>query len=299
MVNREILNRKDPLTGFHTKEGLIEYVLSKTTSIYDKPRSLTAIILDLDSFKQINDRYGHLVGDDALRHFSMIINQALKGQHFVSRYGGDEFVIVLYNTTQKENIENAQRIKTLLKKDKLYIASGEHIEIKTSIGIATYPRDGQTPRQLLESADQALYYAKKHGRNKIISSYNLQSRSRVDTISMAGKVIASVLIVTALLFILMKGNSVKSLGAYFGNMRQYILYSANRMLYKKNYCRIELKGDKKISGWIIEEQSDFLLISFSKPQVRLNPFNFNEALLTHPLRVPQKEITSFVKILKE
>src|SRR3989338_4849354 len=95
MANIEILNRKDPLTGFHTKEGLNEYLGSRLSAVYEKAKDLSVIMVDLDNFKGINDKYAHLVGDDALRYFSMVINSVLKGQLFVARYRGDEFVIVM------------------------------------------------------------------------------------------------------------------------------------------------------------------------------------------------------------
>ena len=125
MVNSEILNRKDPLTGFHTKEGLNEYLASQLTAVYEKVKHLSVIILDLDKFKEINDTHGHMVGDDALRYFSMVINTVLKGQHFVARYGGDEFVIVMPDSLDGwDSLDVAACIKEALNKEKFYTEIG-------------------------------------------------------------------------------------------------------------------------------------------------------------------------------
>ena len=186
MANMEILNRKDPLTGFHTKDGHNEYLMSKITSVYEKAKSLSVLILDLDNFKGINDKYGHQIGDDVLRFFSMAINMALKGQHFVARYGGDEFVIVLFDNEQgNESLEVAHRIKTVLNKEKFSSPRGA-IKMSTSIGISNFPRDGKTVREIIDVADQAMYYAKKHGKNQVISSRNMK------VVSLRNKFIATI-----------------------------------------------------------------------------------------------------------
>ena len=80
---------------------------------------------------------------------------------------------------------------------------------------------------------------------------------------------------------------------------QVLMRIVKQKLNKKNYCEIGLKDWKELTGWIIEDQADFISISFSRPEMMLNPFSFDESALTYPLQVPKENIVSFVKILKE
>jgi len=290
MTNPDIINRKDPLTGFHTKEGLNEYLNSKLSSVYEKAKTLSVIILDLDKFKEINDTYGHLAGDDALRYFSMVINIALKGQHFVARYGGDEFVIVMYDSPDgRGSSEIAERIKTILKKEKFSTVGGV-LKVHSSIGIATYPHDAKTARELIEMADQALYYAKKHGRDKVISSRRLKAHALKDKISLAVKVCLIVVFVSVSLSTYSKSESFKGFIVYYQNISYFVLYQMHRLKNRYGYSSIELKDDRTIEGWIVKEDADTLSLSITKPTLQLNPFRLDYASLIQPIRIPKSMV---------
>lgn len=297
MANPEILNRKDPLTGFHTKEGLGEYLSSKIASLFEKTERLSVIILDLDNFKGINDRYGHLVGDDALRYFSMVINKALRGQHFVARYGGDEFVIVMPDSaTGKDSFDVAGRIRVLFRKERFHTPRST-INIRSSIGIATYPADAKTARELLGMADQALYYAKKHGRNKIVRCSYIKAHSFLDKLTLFIKLAAAIVLIAAVLVSYFGTGSLKGVVVYYQNIHAYIDYQLHFKRDKHNYCYLEFKNGRKVEGWIVKENSDMLFISISKPILILNPLRSTFAIA--PVKIPKAVIYSSIKTFKK
>ena len=297
MANTEILNRKDPLTGFHTKEGLNEYLTSRLNAIYDNPKSLSVIMLDLDSFKGINDKYGHLTGDDALRFFARVINTALKGQHFVARYGGDEFVIVMPDSNNcRESTEIANRIRMGLQKDKFVTPTGT-IRINTSIGIGNYPRDAKTPRELIEMADQALYYAKKHGKNRVIHSRGLKSTFAIDKIFLGIKTVLVLCVILVLIITFGSTGSLRGVALYCGRIGYYGQFKYNQLFKRYNYCSVELKRAREIQGWIIEDKANYLVLSPIKPALKLT--SLGSATVFQPIKIPRTFILAVSKSLKD
>lgn len=122
------------------------------------------LFLDLDGFKAVNDTLGHQTGDELLRNVSARLISAVREGDIVSRYGGDEFVVLLADVTDKELIESvSQRI--IQEVSRPYWINSQDVEISTSIGIARYPLDGKTSTELVEHADQALYVSKHSGRH--------------------------------------------------------------------------------------------------------------------------------------
>ena len=286
MANSEILNRKDPLTGFHTKEGLNEYLSSKMSgSAYEKTKPMSVIILDLDNFKGINDRFGHMAGDDALRFFSGAMNTALKGQHFVARYGGDEFVIVMFDSEDgRGGTEVGSRIKAVLNKERFNSPVGP-LKIGSSIGISNYPHDGKTPREILEAADQALYYVKKHGRKKALSSRHIRAEAIRDKVFFAAKLAVVLFILFAGFFSYRRSESFKGVVYYYRNFYDYAQYRIYALLKPKNYLSLDLKDGNKIAGWIIREDSNSVSLSMQKPALRLGPSN--EGIIFQPVKIPR------------
>ena len=182
-MNAELtrLASTDSLTSLNNRGALLGRLFEerdRTERYQDKGhQSFSLLFIDLDNFKYYNDEFGHKLGDAILKEFSQIIKNSIRTVDFASRYGGDEFVLLLPETTTQESLVVAQRILQELKaregfKDLVETYSGLEATIpqdkilSCSIGITQYPRDAATtPEQLLHLADTALYEAKRQGKN--------------------------------------------------------------------------------------------------------------------------------------
>ena len=136
-----------------------------TSKRYEQEFSL--IIIDIDFFKKFNDTYGHQVGDAVLRTVAQILKKNTRATDYVCRYGGEEMSIILPQTSKKEALVNAQRICDAVAKTPLKVNNNTEVNITISLGVSAFPQDGDTPQKLIECADEALYYAKEHGRNQV------------------------------------------------------------------------------------------------------------------------------------
>ncbi|WP_165972104.1 sensor domain-containing diguanylate cyclase [Paenibacillus piri] len=126
-------------------------------------RRLALFYLDLDDFKQINDRYGHAVGDELLKKVASRLLHCVRDPDTVCRLGGDEFVILLQQVDHSEDIHKvAQRVMSAL--NKRFVIGRHDITVACSMGAALYPQDG-SEEQLIQSADKAMYQSKKHGKH--------------------------------------------------------------------------------------------------------------------------------------
>jgi diguanylate cyclase (GGDEF)-like protein len=132
---------------------------------YSEPLSL--IMIDLDRFKDINDRFGHVAGDDVLRAVGELLHETLRVSDVAARYGGDEFAIILPGTTKTEAWVVAEKIRSELQELHLQASVGQSLVIRASLGVASYSLDHEGPLQLLEAADAALYRAKHSGRDRV------------------------------------------------------------------------------------------------------------------------------------
>ena len=158
---------RDPLTALHNQRmfrELLGYEVGRA-SRHDDEFSL--LMLDLDNFKHVNDRYGHAFGDQFLHAFAKVLENAVRPGDFVARYGGDEFTIILPETGEEQAHTVAQRIAGLLEKLALTAPDGSNVRATTSIGIAIYPRHADDPRDLFVVADNMMYKAKRKGKNQI------------------------------------------------------------------------------------------------------------------------------------
>lgn len=167
MVMRD-LSVRDELTGLYNRRHLHERADADIANASRHNLPVSLLLLDLDHFKQLNDLNDHLVGDAALKKVAQVLQDSTRGIDTVARFGGEEMVIVLPQT----GTEGAQRVGEKLRAAiETTSFRGEKLlpggKLTVSVGIATYPRDGGTFKELLECADKAMYRAKRNGRNRV------------------------------------------------------------------------------------------------------------------------------------
>ena len=131
--------------------------------------SVTLVMLDIDHFKQVNDRHGHLAGDAVLRHVARFLEGQVRGIDLVARYGGEEFALVLPETAKADALTLTERLRVKLHQQRIDGGAGE-LSISASFGVASYPDDAPSVRGLIALADQALYAAKAAGRNRVCAA---------------------------------------------------------------------------------------------------------------------------------
>lgn len=168
--------KRDPLTGIFNRQYTEEKLKGYFADNSRKASSLAVVFIDLDYFKTLNDQHGHAVGDAALKAFAAILEQELGSSCIAGRYGGEEFVALMPGQTQEAALEFAQRLQEYLASTPLLSHDKEDIYISASMGIAVHSRHEQDSEsgsfsdadKLLDSADKAMYSAKRTGRNQII-----------------------------------------------------------------------------------------------------------------------------------
>lgn len=160
----QTLSRTDHLTGLFNR-GYWEYRLIKEFRRYDRyeqPSSL--IMLDIDHFKKINDKFGHTIGDEAIRGVSRAIKEQVRDLDVAGRYGGEEFGIILTNTNGDGACVFAERLRVAIEKLTIF-AEGHEINFTVSLGVAELSNEIHDHRTWIEKADHALYKSKENGRN--------------------------------------------------------------------------------------------------------------------------------------
>ena len=154
---------RDRLTGLFNR-GFLDETLDRLVAVRQISREPFAVaIVDLDHFKKINDEFGHLVGDVALRRAATELQEAFRGKDVIARIGGEEFAVVLIDMDPRTAVERLQAWRQRLSLDP------QKPRLSASVGVAFFPADGVDPRDLLDAADQRLYRAKRGGRNRLIS----------------------------------------------------------------------------------------------------------------------------------
>jgi len=158
----ELSNEKniDTLTGLYKKPYFISYLERNL----DKANDYAVIVIDLDNFKRVNDIYGHLAGDDVLKEFALLIKGNIRADDIFARWGGEEFLMLLKNTSLDNAIKKLEQIHAIIENHK-FIHIGE---LTASFGI-TNGIEGDTIDSILQRADNALYEAKDRGKNQIVS----------------------------------------------------------------------------------------------------------------------------------
>jgi diguanylate cyclase (GGDEF)-like protein len=155
----------DSLLRIWNRTAIMDLLTTELSRARRLQTSLSVFFVDLDSFKRINDSYGHLVGDDVLRSTAEKTSRAVREYDYVGRYGGEEFLVVLPNCSAATAREVAERVRLHIA-DEPIVIDPVKVEVTASIGVAQW-RPGQEVRDLLHRADIALYRAKHNGRNRV------------------------------------------------------------------------------------------------------------------------------------
>ncbi|MDY0049796.1 MAG: diguanylate cyclase [Halothiobacillaceae bacterium] len=163
------LASNDMLTGLPNRQHGENYLKEQLAACAAQGKKLSLCLFDIDQFKPINDRYGHLVGDEVLRQVGELVRSEVQAPDMGLRWGGDEFVLICPGQGSEYGIAQAERLRQRFAshdwRKQLDIARMP--PVTPSLGLATFPDCGQTPQALLHAADLALYQAKSHGRNRL------------------------------------------------------------------------------------------------------------------------------------
>lgn len=151
----------DPLTGLANR-GTFQESLTRELSRADRSgEPVTLLILDIDHFKQVNDTYGHQIGDDVIKNIASTLASVKRDFDTAARYGGEEFAVILPGCNAQDSRAIAERFRTKIK------AHREPLEVTSSVGVATYPTDAGNSKDLIKLADDALYESKRAGRDRV------------------------------------------------------------------------------------------------------------------------------------
>ncbi|BBO86422.1 hypothetical protein DSCO28_69880 [Desulfosarcina ovata subsp. sediminis] len=159
---------RDPLTGLYNRRYLLETMEHELSRAIRRNLSLGIIMIDLDHFKNFNDEHGHDTGDFVLSEFGRLARIILRKEDIPCRFGGEEFTVLLPETNREGTYEVAIKLVKKIREHDFVFGSQSYGPVTLSIGVATFPQNGKSTDQLLKSADNALYEAKKMGRDRAV-----------------------------------------------------------------------------------------------------------------------------------
>ena len=160
----EDMSFKDPLTTTYNRRFMLEYLQSQMKKAWEKDNELSIVMIDIDKFKRLNDNYGHLVGDEVLINLSSILKSMCIDDDIVSRYGGEEFLMILPNVDKQTAAKRADEIRKKVETSSLSTEFSETVTV--SLGVGNYTC-GMSCEKFIEEADRNLYKAKESGRNRV------------------------------------------------------------------------------------------------------------------------------------
>lgn len=161
----------DPLTGLHNRRYLDNHLRVLFNRSVARGRAMSVLITDIDRFKQVNDTHGHDAGDEVLKEFANRIRAAVRGADLACRYGGEEFVIVMPDTSADVAAAVAERLRASIEGRAFALRGSDlSLNVTASFGISSRIASIETPEQLMKHADRALYEAKNSGRNRVVAA---------------------------------------------------------------------------------------------------------------------------------
>jgi two-component system cell cycle response regulator len=160
----------DPLTGLHNRRYMETHLKALVEQARAAGRPLSVLLADIDSFKSINDTYGHDAGDNVLRELAARFRRNIRNIDLACRIGGEEFVVVMPDSTLDRARQVAERLRACIAGEPFQANGDTRLTVTASVGIATLDGAHDSPQGLLKRADQALYVAKRGGRNRVDSA---------------------------------------------------------------------------------------------------------------------------------
>ncbi|MBK6458223.1 MAG: GGDEF domain-containing protein [Gemmatimonadetes bacterium] len=161
------LSNADALTGVFNRRFFDDYLKSEVARAARASRPLAVAMIDVDLFKQFNDRFGHGAGDQALQRVARALQLAVRRSDLVARYG-EEFVVILHDTTAEQALERLEQMRHLVSREDVLPDRAEPTRMTVSIGVADRPHDGETALDIVAEADRRLFAAKEAGRNRVV-----------------------------------------------------------------------------------------------------------------------------------
>jgi two-component system cell cycle response regulator len=164
-----LLSTRDALTGLKNRREFDRLLADEWQRCARFQRTFALAVADIDHFKRINDTYGHAVGDQVLRHVASVLGGQLRTVDHLARVGGEEFAIIMVETSREEALQTIQRLLVLVGDSPCALPDGAGtVTVTLSAGLAMMPDDAETTPALFEAADRALYTAKRTGRNRLV-----------------------------------------------------------------------------------------------------------------------------------
>jgi diguanylate cyclase (GGDEF)-like protein len=157
----------DPLTRVGNRRALFQRFQEEIDRAERYDRAISLAMIDVDHFKAFNDMEGHICGDEALKKIAAVLAANIRKTDFLGRYGGEEFLVLMPETKIGVGLEISHRLRTAVEAA-VFQGKQKPAYLTVSLGLASYPQHGLTPKLLVDQADQALYEAKQEGRNRIV-----------------------------------------------------------------------------------------------------------------------------------
>lgn len=170
---------RDGLTGMYNRKFLDEHLKKLVPHMKRDGKTIGVLMLDMDHFKNVNDEYGHQVGDLVLKELARILSDNLRESDVVVRYGGEEFVVLLVGANDEDSSKIAEKLRQKVYENEIEIYAGTKLKKTVSIGLAMFPEDSSNIDLVMKNADMALYEAKNNGRNRVVK-FTQEHASKID-----------------------------------------------------------------------------------------------------------------------
>nr|WP_240942042.1 GGDEF domain-containing protein [Planosporangium thailandense] len=168
---RERLAIHDGLTGAYSRQFLDETFRTEFMRARNARNDLAFLLVDVDNFLLVNEMYGNVAGDILLAEVAARLHRVLRPGDVMARESADRFMVLMPAIDGREALLVAERLRSVISDDRVEVGEGGSVRVTVSVGVAMLSRDGDTPQALMRSADQALYVAKRAGRNRTYTTY--------------------------------------------------------------------------------------------------------------------------------